>query len=114
MIAFATFCASTKLLADNKICMALIPCSSDVPYDIFNFRRTCHYGLCQRCKAPDKIVAGLCVGLVSALTAVPSSLGALKGKSLRLDGVDDFVETPQGPGLYFGARTDRIRLVSYR
>ncbi len=51
---------------------------------------------------PDKIVAELCVGLVLALTAVPSSLGALEGKSLRLDGVDDFAETPQGPGLHLG------------
>ena len=28
---------------------------------------------------PDIIVAGLCVGLVLALTAVPSSLGAFEG-----------------------------------
>jgi hypothetical protein len=73
-----------------------------VPYDILTGCRTCHYGFCQRCNAPDKIVAELCVGLVLVLTAVPSSLDALEGKSLGLDGVDDFVETPQGPRLHLG------------
>jgi outer membrane protein assembly factor BamA len=50
-----------------------------------------------------KIASTLFLGFVLTIFAAPSSLSALVGKALRLDGVDDFVETPDAPDLRNGA-----------
>ena len=50
----------------------------------------------------NKMAITLCLGFVLTFFATPSSLSALVNKALRLDGVDDYVETPDAPGLYMG------------
>lgn len=50
----------------------------------------------------NSIAKTLCLGLVLTFVTMPSSLSALVGKALRLDGIDDFVETPNAPGLHMG------------
>jgi hypothetical protein len=47
-----------------------------------------------------KMAQTLCLGLFLTFLAAPSSLSALVDKALRLDGVDDFVETPDTPALH--------------
>jgi len=49
-----------------------------------------------------KIASTLFLGFVLTTFAAPSSLSALVGKALRLDGVDDFAETPNAPGCIWG------------
>ena len=49
-----------------------------------------------------KIASTLFVGFVLTTFAAPSSLSALVGKALRLDGVDNFVGTPDASGCIWG------------
>jgi len=59
-----------------------------------------------------EIASTLFLGFVLTTFAAPSSVSALVGNALRLDGVDDFVETPDAPDLRNGARiTDEEMVV---
>ena len=49
-----------------------------------------------------KMAQTLCLGLVLTFLAAPSRLSALVDKALRLNGIDDFVETPDTPALHMG------------